>query len=98
MIRRPPRSTLFPYTTLFRSLAGLRVAVPGLGMFPEHPQGGPFALADLAAEPGDLPVSAPERRAVAFLGCGQAEQEHVHAAVGRSGAHRPGPPGGGLPR
>src|SRR5437899_12008358 len=26
MIRRPPRSTLFPYTTLFRSLAGLRVA------------------------------------------------------------------------
>src|SRR2546430_4468231 len=22
MIRRPPRSTLFPYTTLFRSLAG----------------------------------------------------------------------------
>src|SRR5438034_5720074 len=26
MIRRPPRSTLFPYTTLFRSVAG-----------PEHP-------------------------------------------------------------
>src|SRR3712207_6972543 len=24
MIRRPPRSTLFPYTTLFRSLAVLR--------------------------------------------------------------------------
>src|SRR3712207_8366370 len=24
MIRRPPRSTLFPYTTLFRSLAALR--------------------------------------------------------------------------
>src|SRR2546430_9538856 len=27
MIRRPPRSTLFPYTTLFRSLYGIR-AVP----------------------------------------------------------------------
>src|SRR2546422_3612036 len=26
MIRRPPRSTLFPYTTLFRSLAGATVA------------------------------------------------------------------------
>src|SRR3989449_3873920 len=26
MIRRPPRSTLFPYTTLFRSLAPARVA------------------------------------------------------------------------
>src|SRR3712207_7296992 len=25
MIRRPPRSTLFPYTTLFRSLAGIQV-------------------------------------------------------------------------
>src|SRR5689334_1321780 len=28
MIRRPPRSTLFPYTTLFRSGAGQRVGVP----------------------------------------------------------------------
>src|SRR5438477_6006611 len=27
MIRRPPRSTLFPYTTLFRSRADLRRAV-----------------------------------------------------------------------
>src|SRR5258708_23108170 len=27
MIRRPPRSTLFPYTTLFRSVAGGIVAV-----------------------------------------------------------------------
>src|SRR2546426_3873779 len=27
MIRRPPRSTLFPYTTLFRSLARLGVGV-----------------------------------------------------------------------
>src|SRR2546430_9642869 len=25
MIRRPPRSTLFPYTTLFRSHAGIRL-------------------------------------------------------------------------
>src|SRR2546427_7979383 len=26
MIRRPPRSTLFPYTTLFRSLPGVHAA------------------------------------------------------------------------
>src|SRR3712207_7869180 len=26
MIRRPPRSTLFPYTTLFRSWTGTRIA------------------------------------------------------------------------
>src|SRR2546426_3935042 len=32
MIRRPPRSTLFPYTTLFRSVAvGPRRALGGLG-------------------------------------------------------------------
>src|SRR5438067_4899428 len=40
MIRRPPRSTLFPYTTLFRSKTGA----------PEHPDAGFFALrADPAA-------------------------------------------------
>src|SRR5256885_12314627 len=27
MIRRPPRSTLFPYTTLFRSYVKLRMAI-----------------------------------------------------------------------
>src|SRR2546429_6036769 len=27
MIRRPPRSTLFPYTTLFRSLVGVLIYV-----------------------------------------------------------------------
>src|SRR5690242_21086691 len=37
MIRRPPRSTLFPYTTLFRSGGGMSsldgrvIAVPGAG-------------------------------------------------------------------
>src|SRR5689334_25402640 len=29
MIRRPPRSTLFPYTTLFRSEQGEKSAPPG---------------------------------------------------------------------
>src|SRR5437870_11308413 len=37
MIRRPPRSTLFPYTTLFRSfgldLHGFLVGVPGRRVF-----------------------------------------------------------------
>src|SRR5256884_3562708 len=31
MIRRPPRSTLFPYTTLFRSMGILRWLPAGLG-------------------------------------------------------------------
>src|SRR5437016_11582412 len=30
MIRRPPRSTLFPYTTLFRSTGAVEVALMGL--------------------------------------------------------------------
>src|SRR3989441_7629698 len=41
MIRRPPRSTLFPYTTLFRSVAaalrdaGMEVIYTGLHQTPE---------------------------------------------------------------
>src|SRR3712207_6893948 len=30
MIRRPPRSTLFPYTTLFRSLVGTDMTFEGI--------------------------------------------------------------------
>src|SRR2546430_3811061 len=33
MIRRPPRSTLFPYTTLFRSYKGLRHPGTRLGPY-----------------------------------------------------------------
>src|SRR5256885_14122145 len=32
MIRRPPRSTLFPYTTLFRSQGGRRRGAPRLAL------------------------------------------------------------------
>src|SRR3712207_7818759 len=32
MIRRPPRSTLFPYTTLFRSRVGLDLGWAGLDL------------------------------------------------------------------
>src|SRR3712207_8131441 len=40
MIRRPPRSTLFPYTTLFRSAIVAKAAPDGhtlLMVFPSHP-------------------------------------------------------------
>src|SRR5690349_22279852 len=36
MIRRPPRSTLFPYTTLFRSLGCRRRAIVGEGLQVRH--------------------------------------------------------------
>src|SRR5437870_6416815 len=36
MLRRPPRSTLFPYTTLFRSLPRPTLAHLPRGQVPEH--------------------------------------------------------------
>src|SRR3712207_7592732 len=41
MIRRPPRSTLFPYTTLFRSIASLDAAFAALD---EHWDGLDFVV------------------------------------------------------
>src|SRR3712207_7994765 len=37
MIRRPPRSTLFPYTTLFRSKNAGRPLADGAGELPHQP-------------------------------------------------------------
>src|SRR5256885_9999108 len=39
MIRRPPRSTLFPYTTLFRSTTRHRWYRKGSGVAGRHPGG-----------------------------------------------------------
>src|SRR5258708_12996883 len=60
MIRRPPRSTLFPYTTLFRSaLLAFLLARPSTAFRPERqalpfefdlPPGAPAALADRSEE------------------------------------------------
>src|SRR5260221_10901350 len=44
MIRRPPRSTLFPYTTLFRS--AIRPAPNGKGFPP--PSAAPWAIATMS--------------------------------------------------
>src|SRR5256885_13035542 len=54
MIRRPPRSTLFPYTTLFRSYSvgrrkayrGIRLSRPTLEMPAERQPKGPVQEAD----------------------------------------------------
>src|SRR3712207_7553929 len=54
MIRRPPRSTLFPYTTLFRSHAVLRGHPQHLvGV---HATGRPKALRVAALSPGERVV------------------------------------------
>src|SRR3712207_9277737 len=60
MIRRPPRSTLFPYTTLFRSLPRLRRP----GGPPVLPRVGRGMSADLPAV--DLASASPFVAATAF--------------------------------
>src|SRR2546422_10403841 len=63
MIRRPPRSTLFPYTTLFRSLVVddemgildvLRILLKGEGFDVTTAQGGKAGLEALKGSPPDI--------------------------------------------
>src|SRR5256885_3212935 len=91
MIRRPPRSTLFPYTTLFRSLA---CGVPGpeqgaghvdhmayLGQSPQH-------LAEYGApietpSPVDIAIGSENQLGTDLL---EAVQHHgnAHLEIGRA--------------
>src|SRR3712207_7031412 len=57
MIRRPPRSTLFPYTTLFRSLLLGQVAVFLVDLLPELPIEVGEAQAQLVEKDQFLPVA-----------------------------------------
>src|SRR2546427_11035431 len=51
MIRRPPRSTLFPYTTLFRSPTALHLRTGGLGRQRRHRRQGRRARPGAAGAP-----------------------------------------------
>src|SRR3712207_8422607 len=73
MIRRPPRSTLFPYTTLFRSLLALRnllflyyscrvVMYPVIQGSPTHPCPGPWRLGRFFFFPGQFPSCTSDRK------------------------------------
>src|SRR2546422_3872039 len=53
MIRRPPRSTLFPYTTLFRSMDPV-LSVVSVGDFAGAARG--MATTNLRAIVGDIPL------------------------------------------
>src|SRR3712207_8068920 len=63
MIRRPPRSTLFPYTTLFRSihenLRGTLRKVAEIGYTQVEPCGLPSNAEALCAELRDAGLTAP---------------------------------------
>src|SRR3712207_7773736 len=78
MIRRPPRSTLFPYTTLFRSLAGQRgqslqhrLVLEEQGRRYPHvqlPRPGLEPLHDIALAPGDVAREVPDLLAAGLVG------------------------------
>src|SRR5438876_2880737 len=55
MLRRPPTSTLFPYTTLFRSLVLILLLMPTLNFLPVW-----FALS-LQSEPNRQKIRSEER-------------------------------------
>src|SRR3712207_8993643 len=56
MIRRPPRSTLFPYTTLFRSAVVVVGGVVALAVQVEHAAG----VAGVGRHPGEVELGADE--------------------------------------
>src|SRR3712207_8179740 len=53
MIRRPPRSTLFPYTTLFRSYSERRKTGGGLGLFGDLDRDIPTEVVEVDGERRD---------------------------------------------
>src|SRR3712207_8030292 len=76
MIRRPPRSTLFPYTTLFRSLYGDAEAGRGIG------------AAELAVQPVDEACHQLGAEAAALRPCrGLPPAEIAHPQAKRSEEH-----------
>src|SRR5258708_25560651 len=94
MIRRPPRSTLFPYTTLFRSAGGVdllgagglheRVDVRGL----RHGAGPPTASGARRSEEHTSELQSPDHLVCRLL----LEKKTSESLAGRPSATRPGDP------
>src|SRR3712207_8949738 len=86
MIRRPPRSTLFPYTTLFRSQRTLAVcesqdlAVDALGGDVHHSELRGSLVREEGAR-GDVAHVAPDVAGEGALGLGQIGRAHVRTPV-----------------
>src|SRR5258708_21006284 len=90
MIRRPPRSTLFPYTTLFRSqdgCGGARGGTIGLG-FDDKSEG-----VDCTAPPAGSAVQSTDRKSTRLNSCHQIisyavfclkKKKRVYSAVSES--------------
>src|SRR2546425_7556426 len=94
MIRRPPRSTLFPYTTLFRSVLDVvGLDAPGFIVPPAHalevvtPLEGHEVRAG-AQDDGRTLLDATDQISRHALGQPVRSHEHVHAFGGLCQKHR----------
>src|SRR3712207_8241084 len=88
MIRRPPRSTLLPYPTLFRSVPDPPGRAGGAGRDHQRPAAGPADRGGAAAERGAVPIlHRPERRG----------DLAVRAEIGRGHVWTPVTPIGRMP-
>src|SRR3989441_12046027 len=88
MIRRPPRSTLFPYTTLFRSVGHRGPGHPGVST------GVALALAIPVDERRGLRGAAGQRRHIGPVPrlVGDPDTEREHEELDQGTRRRPGPP------
>src|SRR3712207_7759813 len=105
MIRRPPRSTLFPYTTLFRSRTadsgaeGFRMQATALGEYLFYGRGQDF----MAARAASVPLVGDQGRGKSASSASQAANWRVESAgsgsvrIGSLGTGKAlgGGPGGG---
>src|SRR2546422_4138021 len=80
MIRRPPRSTLFPYTTLFRSLR-FHCAIPAANHWADRRHGAPRRLR------ADIVARALHRLAKIVLGDDVAARSEEHTSELQSRLH-----------
>src|SRR2546421_7028407 len=78
MIRRPPRSTLFPYTTLFRSLAAKHPNRPGNRALPSPDLLGPQR--DHVATAGRHPIEIRDHGLLAGSPPGLFERSEEHTS------------------
>src|SRR2546422_2848698 len=78
MIRRPPRSTLFPYTTLFRSLWRLQLQAADI----ELPKGIEVQVADIRPRDVEILLDSVSRKDVRIV-----PRVKVEAESGRSEEH-----------
>src|SRR3712207_2075225 len=88
MLRRPPRSTRFPYTTLFRSLVGQVPADPVHVVDPEGSPGDDAETFLLEARYGEIALDATS--GVEHLGVGHRAQRFVDVVVAEALQERAG--------